>query len=361
MSLKSVAIVGCVGIPAKYGGYETLAEYLTIYLSKQHRVTVFCSTYAYPLEDRIKTYHGADLKYIPLRANGIQSIFYDTWSLILAVRNHDVVILLGISAAFIIPILKLFRKTKFIIHVDGVEWRRGKWKGLAKSFLKFSENVGAKSAYAIIADNEGIRKYVKSAHNRDSVLIEYGADHTRRIAISSETLEEYPFLVKPYAFSVCRIEPENNIDMILQAFEILKTKNLIIVGNWNYSLYGRNLQEKYKDTPNLFLLDPIYDQNMLNEFRSNCELYIHGHSAGGTNPSLVEAMYLQLPVIAFDVIFNRATTEEKALFFKSAEYLVNQVNNLTEENRISIADQLYEVAKRRYKWEVIAKKYAELF
>jgi glycosyltransferase involved in cell wall biosynthesis len=110
----------------------------------------------------------------------------------------------------------------------------------------------------------------------------------------------------------------------------------------------------------LFLLDPIYNQKELNILRSNCSVYIHGHSAGGTNPSLVEAMYLELPVIAFDVSYNRATTENSCLYFKDAKELIHVVQQTDKPLLKAMGNQLYQIAKRRYTWKVIADKYAYL-
>ena len=110
-----------------------------------------------------------------------------------------------------------------------------------------------------------------------------------------------------------------------------------------------------------YLLDPIYDPKKINLLRSNCSLYIHGHSAGGTNPSLVEAMFLGLPIIASDVSYNRSTTEGKALYFKDANDLRSLVLNLSEDVKKRIALDMKEIATRRYMWSIIAKKYEELY
>ena len=118
---------------------------------------------------------------------------------------------------------------------------------------------------------------------------------------------------------VCRIEPENNVHVVLKAFAQLPEKTFVMVGNWNNSEYGKSMKADYGNYSNIHLLDPIYDQVKLDKLRSNCLVYIHGHSAGGTNPSLVEAMYLGRPVIAFDVSYNCVTTENKALYFKNGK------------------------------------------
>ena len=122
--------------------------------------------------------------------------------------------------------------------------------------------------------------------------------------LSSEAIVKYPFLNAPFAFKVCRIEPENNVHVVLNAFDNIQNLHLVMVGNWDKSAYGMDLKANYQAHPTIHLLDPIYNQNQLDLLRSNATLYVHGHSAGGTNPSLVEAMFLGLPIIAFGVSYN---------------------------------------------------------
>lgn len=174
-------------------------------------------------------------------------------------------------------------------------------------------------------------------------------------------INDYSFLDKPYAFAVCRIEPENNTRMILEAFADNPPFPVVIVGNWHYKEYGRKLQEQYKNSPNIFLLDPIYEQKKLDNLRKNCFVYLHGHSCGGTNPSLVEAMYLAIPIIAFDVSFNRETTENQALFFDSAKSLKDLCITLDEAKRQELSGKMKEIADRRYTWERISECYYNIF
>lgn len=173
-------------------------------------------------------------------------------------------------------------------------------------------------------------------------------------------MKSYSFWGKPYAFSVCRIEPENNIHILLEAFAENAAMPLVTVGNWMNSEYGRDLLKKYRDKQNIFQLSPIYDQIRLNELRLGCTLYLHGHSCGGTNPSLVEAMYLGLPIVAFDVNFNRETTENKALYFRDAEELKNICGSIEAEASKKIGDAMKEIADRRYTWQRISECYAKL-
>ncbi len=102
---------------------------------------------------------------------------------------------------------------------------------------------------------------------------------------------------------------------------------LVMVGNWQKSEYGKEIKEKYSKYPNIHLLEPIYEPHEINWIRSKATLYVHGHSAGGTNPSLVEAMNFGLPILAFDCVYNRATTEDKCKYWKTAEDIVNTNKN----------------------------------
>ncbi|MDX8383925.1 MAG: glycosyltransferase, partial [Ghiorsea sp.] len=188
----------------------------------------------------------------------------------------------------------------------------------------------------------------------DSHVIAYGGDHA--LAIEAVDVTEYS-LPEKYAFSVCRIEPENNVHMIVAAFAGQDDVPLVIVGNWNNSDYGKELREQYAAVEHIQLLDPIYDLGKLKTLRQNAFIYMHGHSAGGTNPSLVEAMHFGHPILAFDCSFNRSTTEGRALFFDSSDSLLSMINDASfEESSLDVL----EVAKRRYTWEVVARQYFEL-
>ncbi|SHN44873.1 DUF1972 domain-containing protein [Chitinophaga sp. CF418] len=356
-SKKRIAIIGTVGIPARYGGFETLAEQLVARLSHEFSFTVFCSKKAYSKSEREKDTGNVRKIYLPLAANGLQSILYDMVSVIWGLFISDVLLVLGVSGAFILPVVKLFSRKKIILHIDGLEWKRAKWNGLARKYLKASEAVGVKFADVVIADNEEIGNHLRNSYQCEGVLIEYGGDHV----ITGEMNRPLPTMEEGYAFSVCRIEPENNIEMILQAFSTMPDRQLILVGNWFNSPYSRSLHEKYRQYPNLRLTPPIYDIKALNELRQNCYMYVHGHSAGGTNPSLVEAMCLELPVLAYSVNYNIYSTQNKALYFSSAHELVDVYQSVSAEKRAEIALDMKRLADERYKWSIIIAKYRNVF
>ena len=357
---KNIAIIGTVGLPANYGGFETLSAHLVDHLSNEYNLTVYCSGKTYLKKERHAYYKGARLKYLPLKANGIQSILYDALSIIHALFYADVLLILGVAGAWMLPFVKIFTNIKIIISIDGIEWKRAKWNFFAKCYLFWAEGLAVKYSHIDISDNESIQDYTAMRYGSLSRIIEYGADHTMHVKPEIEDKKEFPFLQKAYAFKVCRIEPENNVLEILKAFEQLSKYTIVIVGNWNNSNYGRSLKSKYDHFENIILLDPIYNQQKLDLIRGNAFVYIHGHSAGGTNPSLVEAMYIGLPIIAFSVSYNKTTTENKALYFNNSEDLKILIKNTKIKELKEIGNNMKLTAYRRYTWSFIAKKYKEL-
>lgn len=350
---KSLAIVGTVGLPANYGGWETLVDNIVQPLSAEFDVSVFCSAKRYA--DKLEQYKGAKLEYVNLNANGVESIFYDIVSY-WKTRKFDRVLVLGISGCIALPFFRLFYRPIYVLNIDGLEWKRQKWSVLAKTYLRLSEWLGCLASHHLVADNAVIQSYIKSSYKRESALIAYGGDDTETGAALAVP-ERYAS--KPYDFSVCRIEPENNSHLILEAFAELPQRNLVFIGNWNSSKYGQNLKAQYSDHPNMELLDPIYDRKILDSYRKNCAIYLHGHSAGGTNPSLVEAMSLELTVLAFDVDFNRETTENAALYFASAADLITVLQQASAADLSKVSAEMKNIAARRYTWDIVAQQYTE--
>ena len=357
---KNVAIIGTAGIPARYGGFETLAHHLVKNLGEFYNFKVYCDGTAYTKRERQNYWRQARLYYLPLKANGMQSIFYDIVSMLHALLVADVFVVLGVSGGIFLPFIKIFTNKKIIVNIDGLEWKRDKWNRLARWFLKLSESIAVKYSHHQIADNAKIREYVEQEYGRESHYIAYGADHCHPVTIEAEDYSKYPFLAEDYAFKVCRIEPENNVHKIIAAYSEMPGETLVVVGNWANSEYGKQLRNDYHRFNNIYLLDPIYEAATLNKLRSNCSLYVHGHSAGGTNPSLVEAMYLKLPVLAFDVGYNRATTRNQAVFFKDEKDLISKVSGLNAHKKEEIAGMMYAIASEQYVWQQIATQYSQL-
>lgn len=366
-----MAVVGIQGLPANYGGFETMVENIIgKNCSPDIEYTVFCSGKDMVNTRTMKEYKGASLRYVDsLRANGMQSVMYDIVCLLKCLgMGYDVVLVLGVSGGIFLPLFRLLYRNKLIVNIDGLEYRRPKWGKVASWFLRLSEKCAVRAADVIVADNVGIRDYVTRTYGKHSELIAYGGDQALRDVSESlqrEILEQYGLERGRYAFALCRIEPENNCHIILEAFANLENggdsllKKLVFVGNWSRSDYGRELADKYARKGNVLILDPIYDLDTLFALRSNTGVYIHGHSAGGTNPSLVEIMQFPVPVLAYDCVYNRATTRDKALYFKDADSLADHLRNIPVDS--AMGEALREIAKAEYQWKIIAEKYEALY
>ena len=357
-----IGIIGTVGVPGRYGGFETLADQLVRQLGDQFRFSVACSARDLPPgSPQPSLWEGARLHYFPLRANGAQSIPYDLWSMLRLGPEVDLFLVLGVSAGPFIPLIRRWFGKPVIAHIDGQEWKRPKWSRPVKTYLKWAEHMAVRHADAVIADNAGIQAYVHTAYGRDSHLIAYGGDHAQRSPLQPEALARFPFLRHAYACKVCRIEPENQIDTVLTAFAAQDQLPLVLIGNWDHSAYGQELRARFRHYPHLHLLDPIYEPGLLNQIRGHAALYVHGHAAGGTNPSLVEAMALGLPILANDVVFNQATTEGQAAYFADPASLGQQLRQLGLPARQALGQEMAAIAARRYTWAGVAAQYADLF
>jgi len=343
-----VSIIGTVGVPACYGGFETLVENLLCKNERDKHISIYCSSKVYP--NKPAQYENAKLVYIPLNANGAQSILYDIWSLCHAVyKGTDNILLLGVSGAICLPFICLFSKVRIVTNIDGLEWKRDKWNKWIKMFLKYSEKLAVKYSDVVVADNKAISDYVKVEYGIESETIAYGGDHA---VITDLNLSD-----AGYALALCRIEPENNVEMVLDSFSETN-KKLMFIGNWDNSDFGREMKAKYQCYENIDIIDPIYEIEVLFEIRQKCSFYVHGHSAGGTNPSLVEMMHFGKAILAFDCNYNRASTEDNAQFFENTDELIQLINSSISPKN---ASNMKEIAERRYTWEIVKQQYFNLF
>lgn len=362
MDKKKIVLIGTNGIPANYGGMETLAEYLARDLSDDFDLYCYCSKT--PKEKQIKKYNETKLIYVPLKANGFQSILYDGWTILRSLHRFDVLVVLGCSCPPVLP-LKKFTHTPIVLNAIGgreVEKIKG-----ARLFARFEiavkrwmEGIQARYADVVIVDNAANVEVFEKKHHVKAVLAEYGGDHAVAEPITDEALKKYPFLKGKYDVTVSRAQEDMNIHMVIDAYKQVPDRTVVIVSNWQKSEYGQRLYEenagKYE---NIILLNAIYDQKELNTIRSNAALYLHTHSMCGTAPSLVEAMYLGLPVICFKVPTNLETTEHKSIYFETVPELVKELQELNDTKIEQLKYDLKEIANRRYYWERISGIYRE--
>jgi glycosyltransferase involved in cell wall biosynthesis len=353
-----VSIVGIVGLPGRYGGFETLADQLTQRIADRMRLQVFCTSKGrgHSLGD---SYMGAHLSYVGWDANGWQSIVYDFVSLWRASPLSRTLLVLGVSGCLLLPLIRWhWPHLRIITNIDGLEWKRRKWGRLARWVLHLSEWMAVRFSHEVIADNRAIQQHVRQSYGRESRLIAYGGDHV--VVHGEVATPAIRFAPGSYFLSICRIEPENNVREILRAFESTPDQKLVFVGNWNLSPYSRAVRMEFDGKSNIELLEPVYEPVCLAGLRRGARAYVHGHSAGGTNPSLVEAMSMGMAVLAYDVVYNRHTTDSAAVYWSDSESLARLLSTLNDESLLRNAQSMARLAAERYTWNYVAEQYRSL-
>jgi rhamnosyltransferase len=372
-----IAILGCRGIPAKYGGFETFAQGLTENLVEEgYEVTVSCEYEATDLRD--DSYKGAKLEYFPIKPpnNYFLRKFYenlaDIYFLIKLSRGNNLIYFLGIEVGMFFFIPKILnRNSKILVNVDGVMWRRSKFNLLERWLLKINHDLGIRFADKVIIDSEEMKNYVHDKYRDKTVYISYGINNPDRILWNNAFTQHLKKLTSTeitpgnYYLVVARLEPENNINTIVEAFIQAKLGiPLLIVGDFTCEQYKEEINSivrNYHDSY-VFFLGSIYDQELLNMLRQNCTAYIHGHSVGGTNPSLLEASISRNIIIAHDNKFNREVCGKSAVYFKNINELTRNLNLVYRypENYHNLKEEVHCRVVNDYSWEKITKSYVSL-
>ena len=357
-----IAIIGTRGIPAKYGGFETCAEELSTRLVKKgHTVIVSCRRYLYP--EKRKFYEGVKLYYppsIPFKTTDTFShTFFSIFKLFLF--NPDITLIFNSANSPFALILKLFGKN-VVINVDGLEWKRRKWGKTGKLYYKFAEFLSCIVADEIICDSREIQKYYLKKYGRRSVFIPYGAYSIH--SEDSEIIKKYGLKKDEYFFNGSRLEPENNQDIIIEAFNRANTeKFLAIVGDIR-KRNGYIKKLKTLKSEKIKFLGPVYEKVEYRQLLANAYAYIHGNEVGGTNPALLQAMGAGNCILALDVPFNREVLGNCGIFFKrDVEDLKGKIEYVIKNPEI--AKKLGKMARERvekyYNWENVTESYEKLF
>ncbi len=305
-------------------------------------------------------YKNVELVSVPFKANGWQSIPYDCVSIFKACKRGGVLLILGTSATLFLPIFKLlFPNVKFVVNMAGLEWSRSKWSKPISWYLKLNERYAINHADITITDNQGLLEYVDESYSVATVYIPYGGDQGIDYSPDKDVLEDIILPDGDFDLAISRAQPDNNIEMILSSYSY-NSSPLVFISNWESCDFGKDMRTRFGSLSNIYLIDPIYDLNKLAAIRSRARLYVHGHSAGGTNPVLVESMWHSLPIVCFDVNFNRFTTHGEALFFKNKEELISCLDNITAQWLDETSTKVYLLAVQEYSWTEICKHYHQV-
>jgi len=355
-----IGILGTRGIPNTYGGFEQFAQYLSLGLIERgHKVWVY-NSHNHPY--KLSNYNGVNIIHCKDWEHkiGTAGQFIYDYNCIKDARNRDFDILLQLGyTSNSIWYFKWPRKAVNVLNMDGLEWKRSKYSKLTKRFLKYAEGLAAKNAEVLIADSVGIQAYLKSKYQKDSMYIPYGASVVE--AQNSDVLQEYNIKPKEYYLLIARIEPENNIEMIIRGYLSSKKKHpLIIVGN-SQNKFGQYLTEKYQDIDVRFV-GAIYNQPTINTIRFYSSIYFHGHSVGGTNPSLLEAMACECNIAAHDNVFNKAILNDDAFYFSSAEKICQIIDETAGSPSVFVRTKNnIDKIQRFYTWDKIIDSYEKVF
>lgn len=314
---KTLRILGTRGVPAAHGGFETFAEYLALYLlDKGWRVVVYCQEdgSGQVFED---TWRGVERVHIPVARSGpAGTIVFDwhaTWH---AAQHRDLCLTLGYNTAVFCSLLRL-KGVPNLINMDGIEWSRAKWSGLAKTWFWLNDWAGCWLGNHLIADHPEIMKHLETRVRSDKItIIPYGADEVLQAPI--EPVHALGLEPGRYLTVIARPEPENSLLEIVAGFSAKpRGVKLAVLGRYDsVNAYHRAVQAAASDE--VLFLGAIYDKQVVQALRFHSLAYVHGHQVGGTNPSLVEALGAGNAVLAHDNKFNRWVAADSATYFNGA-------------------------------------------
>ncbi len=354
-----IGILGSRGIPNNYGGYEQFAQYISLgLLKKGHAVYVYNSS-RHPYKEKewngVQIIHCKDWEH---KFGTAGQFLYDRNCINDArKRNFDILLHLGYTSDSVWH-RRWPNKTVNIVNMDGLEWKRSKYNRLTRHFLKWAESLAVKNADALVADSAAIRQHILDAYNKQSVLIPYGA--TVFTTPHTGSLDQYRLKPYEYFMVIARMEPENNIEMIIKGY-ITSGQHfpLLMIGDIS-GHFGKYISQRYRHS-NIIYAGSIFDITLLNNLRYYSKLYFHGHSVGGTNPSLLEAMACGCSIAAHNNVFNQVVLQNEADYF-STENEVAVLMNRTADTFTQQQRKMVNLERIRsvYNPEKIINEYEQL-
>lgn len=366
-----IAFISTRGIPNNYGGFEQFAEYISVGLVRRGHEVVVYSPHFHPYRE--PDYKGVRIKHIyspeKWMGSSVGSFFYDFLSLRDALKKEKFDIIYEAGYTSIVPAyiwfnVKRIKYPLFTTNMDGLEYKRTKFNKWVQKFVFWEERMAVKHSHYLIADNMGIHDYYKEKYGKESKFLAYGADVHEDY--DADVLKEYGLEAGGYFIVVARLEPENNLFMAIEGYLASNQYGkhpLVVVGKTN-TPYGKYLVERYGRDCNIRFVGGIYDFRKLNSIRHYSYAYFHGHSVGGTNPSLLEAMASGCFILAHDNIFNRAVLGENALYYGSTDAvteMLDGINQMVSAHKKEYTERNLEVIRRDYSWEKLVDEHEEYF
>lgn len=357
-----IAMIGTRGVPARYGGFETAIEEIGRRLAERgHEVTVYCRG----AEGAPDEHLGMRLVHLPAaRKKALETLshtFLSVLHVLLGRRRHDAAFVFNAANAVFLPPLRL-RRLPTAVHVDGLEWKRAKWGGAGRRYYRAAEALSVRWADALIADAQGIADYYTTEFGAQTELLVYGAPiladpHAHRLA-------DLGLTERGYHLVVARFEPENHVLEIVGGYRASDaTLPLVVVGSAPYAdEYTAQIEQAADGDPRIRLVGGVWDQELLDALYANAASYLHGHSVGGTNPSLLRAIGAGSPVIAYDVSFNAESLGSGSRYFRTPADVRRQVVEAEQDvaGAVAHAGAVRDRVAATYSWDAVADGYLAL-
>lgn len=377
--MNHIFIIGSRGYKAKYGGWETFVTKLVDNYNDKN--TIFHISGLSDEEDKLENEITTNIitdSFSIKKQGGLQMLLCTIKAFKYYIKyikenniNKAYIYILGLKLG---PFLKL-NKNKLkkigittLVNPDGLEHERSKWSYPVKKYFLLSERWMLKNCDIIVCDAKGIKKYIDNKYPKLKNKTTYIAYGTDKIDLSKENeeqvLSEYNLKKENYILMVGRFVPENNYELVINGYMNSDIKkDLIIISNISSSNYYNEVLEKtncQKDQRIKFI-NGVYDEKKLSIIRKNAFAYIHGHSVGGTNPSLLEALSLTKLNILYDVNFNKDVGLDSCLYFKEIVTLTKILNNIKNYDRDKLGIKAKNIIEKNYTWKIIVNKYKKTF
>jgi glycosyltransferase involved in cell wall biosynthesis len=357
------ALLGSRGYPSSYGGYETLVRYLAPYLVEQgHQVTVYCRGD----EDGRRVWMADGVHCVSTPGHDSKSLstlsFGLTASIDAGLRRFDSILVLNIANGFWCPLLRAMRQP-IALNTDGIEWERGKWNMLGKAIFRAGARASAIFANRLICDSRAIGTIWEDLFGRESTFIPYGAPIFE--GIGREELDSAKIPADPYLLVVARLVPENNVELTLDALDRLGSEApaAIVVGSANFDSPIERRLEAMQDDGRVRWLGHVSNQELLSQLWANSAVYVHGHSVGGTNPALLQALGAGAPTLALDTVFNREVIgHPNQLFAADPDELAAKIAAVLDSpiRQQELSTRGHEIIRDGYMWDDVCRAYMDI-
>jgi glycosyltransferase involved in cell wall biosynthesis len=361
-------MLGLYGMPLPrlhFTGFETgFGEIAPRLVEAGHEVTIYCRRSHYPPEMRVPSERGVRMVYVPSPGGkNFSGLVATLFAVLHGVTrgDYDVFFFVNVGMGHHAALCRALGK-KVVMNVNGLDWKRAKWGPVARAYFLSAAYAAMRFCNRLVTDAEAMRKYYLDEFGKETTMIAYGAyvESSER----PETVRQFGVEPGDYYLIASRLIPENYADLIIEGFlESGTRKKLVIAGGANYdSPFHRRLQKIANDR--VVFTGHIHDQSVIKELHCNCFAYVHGHSVGGTNPSLLKAMGYGNLVLALDTVFNREVLADTGLFFPMDSAALATLMGKVEHDVQLVADLRRRAPQRiraEYSWDKVSMQYDELF